>query len=747
MNFSKAADKNDDNARFILGVLRYEKQMDDKGAFNCLQCLANKNNPFACYCCAQMFLHGRGTEKSLDAAAGMYGQVLACNTIDDELRIECTDTLKEAARSNSITGTCEFILAGLHNSVPITELRKYLDTVFDKTNGKHAEYMRYLNSAESHDKLMKAKKENNPLAMLILGKLQADQAATYSKIDKKIKLLQGSFDLIKQAHQSKVASDNDIVSIALCLGFLYSNKSSYDKAKEYFGLAAQLGNMEGKTALASLLMEDTNATAQDIGKALGFFEESALKGNVEHQRILAQLYRSNSTRKGLAIEIKADVGKAYKFITMLLDKKPDDIEGRFIQGSLLGVYGGQDGIPANQTIKAYELVSSAIDHIAHVSSVDYYLLGRLSFANGNYAQALSWFDVQETFQRVPFIGLIMLIEAEKNHNQSDKNKALSYIEQALSEARKSVVVKQVEFCELFLNEQLVHILKQDAETGDLRAGVMLARIVYLFEDGALGISKQTVMSYLLEAAQAGDASAQSFLGFIYYRAQGVARSDETALEYFIKASHQKNIPDFIMHEIMEELVALSNEQVVSPANISAAYYVIPLILQTDMSRKIELITSLIDKAETGLTKHFADNKQLASVFYDSGTWALCKKIADAGDGDLSAALGMVVALRFLHGIIDLSELKNEGFPMLEQALQYASTVLHAADVSKQYFYCISYALTHAQVPHFRNTYTFRTRISVILPMIKLLTHWRVFIVIKSFPMFLNKRALRGQRSY
>ena len=692
------AQTGDIKACTYLGILLYNEHKYDEAYCYCHKA-SQQNNPYAVYCCAQMLFQGRGTERSVDGAARMYAQVAVSDSIDDRMRAESVHALKEIARSGSIAGACELMMAFFHESVSVEELKKCIKTIFDKPLSEQAEYISYMHSPVWTKFLMKAKKEGNLRAMLMLGALQAAEADSCSKIDKKIQLFQSSFDLIKQAHQHKLASDSEMSKIALCLGVVHKDKGSCDRAKEFFEYAAKLGNIDAKCAMAQLLVGDKKSSRAEIESALGFFEESALQGNVNHQRLLAQLYRNDFKFQGSPVEIKADVGKSYKFATMLLDSKPDDVEGRFIVGTLLGTHGGQSGIPANQTARAYELLSSAVEHTANVLPVDYYLLGRLSFANGDYAQAMSWFDRAGDFPTCTcYRGLIMLIEAEKGNKHFDKTQGVECIAKVLSAARKYVVRNQPGFCELFRHEPLIRILKQDADSGDRRARAILARIVYLFQDETLGISKQTALAYLVEAAHFGDASALSYLGFMHYRACGVARSDATALDYFIQALHMKVVPNFVYDEIREELFAMARVSDSSPISITAAYHAIPIILRVVTPENVKLAISLMNKAEADFVNNFVDNKPLAQVVYDSGAWAALKTVADKGEGDAAAVLGLALVLRFVKDITDFDRIRSEGFSLLEQALHCGSTIINATDVGKKYLQCTNHALRRGLRP-------------------------------------------------
>lgn len=692
---SCVVDKNDDKVRLILGLIKYKKPEDDALAFEYLYQCAKNNNPYACYSCAQMLSEGRGTERSLDGAARMYARALSSASIDDTMRSGCIDALRKIACLGSIIGRCELIIASLHDSVPLQELKSYIDAVFEKPKKEWVEYIKYLQSPRCNKLLMKAKKENNERALFILGKLLSVQAGVCStKIDKKIQLLQSSFDLLRKVHDQKIVSTVDLGNIALLLGDAYKDKGVSDKAKEYLGYAARGGNNDAKSALAQLLLfqDKKSSSQQDIDMALEMFQEGALQGNVEHQRLLAQLYRYDSTLEGSSATIKADVSKSYAFAKLLLDQKPDDINGRYIMGTLLGTCGGQGVIPAQQEARAYEFLASVIDQVKDARPIDYYLLGRLCFAKGDYAQAMSWFCRAGDFPNcICYRGLIMLVEALNGNTQYDKNQAFDCIEKALCAARKYVLLHQVGFCELFCHELLIHTLKQAADSGDLRARVMLARIVFLFNDEMLGVSKQTALSYLIEAAKCGVASAESYLGFMYYRAHGVVRSDAKALEYFIKASHERYVPDFILDEIAEELSAMAEESAVSPTTVTAAYYAIPALLRVFTPATLNRAIYLMNKAEGVLAGGFVDNKIMVRLAYDSGAWAAIKKIADEGSGDAAAVLGLSLVLRFVKDIADFNKVKTEGLPLLEQALEHGTTILSPSLVSARYGQCLAHA--------------------------------------------------------
>ena len=687
--------KKDEYARLILGMIMYENHEDDVRTFNYLSTLSDCNNTYASYCCAQMLAQGRGTAKAIDRAARMYGAVLADCSIDEDIRARCTQSLREIAQWGNVAGLCEFIVAALYDAVSMQEFRYDIDLVFEKSIHEFQEYVKYLQGQVPNKLLMKAKKEGNPRAFLVLGKLQAAQAFAFKDIDKKIQTFQAALELLREAYRRGAATEFDVIDIVLCLGAEYKNKGLFDKAKEYFGFAAEQGNMDGKSAFAQVVIKDKKSSAHEIILAFKYLEESALGGDSAHQCLLAKLYQVDCGSDAARVVINADISKAYIYAKMFLEHNPEDIEGRLIMGNLLAIYQGKYGIPANQQAQAYKLLSSVIDKMDNVKPSDYYVLGRLSFANGKYAQAMSWFNQAGNSPSCTcYRGLIMLIEAEKGNKQYTKGQAYDCIERALSAARTNSLSKQIGFSELFRHDLLIRVLRKDAESGDLRARTILARIVYLFPDEALGLSKQMALAYLLEAAQAGVAFAQSYLGFIHYHAQETARYDRVALEYFMAASRAKDMADFVRDEIVDELCAMARETTISPTSITAAYYALPLVLREVTQDSVRRAIYLINKAEGDLVNTVTQNKSLVPVIYDSGAWAALRSVADKGDADIAATLGLVSMLRFLKGLADFNQLETEGLVLLDNALRNGNTIIGAAEVAKKYMSCVTYAFAH-----------------------------------------------------
>lgn len=686
--------KDDEHAQFILGVIIYARHDDDSLAFSYLHTLAN-NSIYACYCCAQMLRYGRCATQLFDEAARMYGRILVSHLIDDQMRENCMTALKEMGKKGNIPASCEYILSCLCITVSVSKLIKVIEDMCKASKDKQAEYVRYLLSPVCNKRLTKEKKEGNARAMFVLGKLYEMKAVNCGKIDERIQLFEQSFELIQLSHREKVASDHDMGNVGLGLGRSYSAKKVFDRAKESFESAAALGNREAKGELAFLLLQDKKSTAKDIERGIALLEESAVAGHVEHQRFLAQILRSDSKCENSSYIIKANIAKSYRFSKMLLETKPDDLVGRYIMGILLGMHSGQDGIPADQVSRAYDLLSSVIDQVPQANDEDYYLLGRLSFSLRNYIQAISWFKrAGDLSCCLCYRGLCMLCEYQKGNKSFRKNEALELIEEALIKARKCFVLKRVGFSELFCNETLIQTLKQDADAGDQRARVNLARIAYLFEDERIGISKKVAFEYLLQASDDGVASASSYIGFMYYHAQGVARSYTKAIEFFIKASRQPELKEFILEEIIEELIAMTNESEVSAVTISAAYYAIPMILQNSTPDNVKRAIFLMNKAETDLVHKFADDKSLVELVYSSGALSALKVLADKGNGEAAAALGLMTTFRFVKGIIGFDQVKNEGFPFLEQASRSSLTDHTSESLIDRYLYCLNYALQH-----------------------------------------------------
>ena len=89
----------------------------------------------------------------------------------------------------------------------------------------------------------------------------------------------------------------------------------------------------------------------------------------------------------------------------------------------------------------------------------------------------------------------------------------------------------------------LRILKEKAENGDAKANYDLA---YVYENGIAGIEKEmseAIRLYTL-SAEAGYAPAQNYLGFCYYRGDGVVRDADKALYWIQKAADQGDVKGF-----------------------------------------------------------------------------------------------------------------------------------------------------------------------------------------------------------
>ena len=93
-----------------------------------------------------------------------------------------------------------------------------------------------------------------------------------------------------------------------------------------------------------------------------------------------------------------------------------------------------------------------------------------------------------------------------------------------------------------IDESLRTLMKQ-AESGDAKANYDLG---YVYEKGVAGIEKdmsEAIRLYTL-SAEAGYAPAQNYLGFCYYRGDGVDRDAEKALFWIQKAADQGDAKGF-----------------------------------------------------------------------------------------------------------------------------------------------------------------------------------------------------------
>jgi TPR repeat protein len=680
------------HAAFIHGVILYQLSSNDALAYTNLSSCAGENL-YARYCCANMLLQGRGTSKLIDEAASKFRSICGEDDLDGQLRAECWTALREIAATGSIAGLCEYCMACMHKAVPLEEFRIVFDRIW-RDHEQRASCLRYLLSASSTQVISRARQENNLRAILLSSFLQVFQCGTIQTIDTKLQLMETAYREIVLAHENKVASDSDFCFVSLYLAMALREKGSLKEARECLEKVAHYDSLDVKIFLAVLLLEDKNSTQEDLQRALGYYEESATKGEVEHQRLLAASYRRNNRAGAANLPVQADIGKSYKFVSMLLAAKPEDVEGRYILGYLLANHGGQMGVPADQHEKAYELLSFAIANKKDVLPEDYYLLGSVCCANRNFELAVNWLErAGDSPQCKCALGLAMLYAVEHGSTLYNREQALTLIEGALSSVRHLLVAKQESYSKLFQDELLVKILTEEVRSGNFRAQTMLARIAYLFDGGVAGVSKERAYAYLVEAAEAGVASAQSFLGFVFLHGIGVQQVESTALERFIKVTRCENVPDFIYDEVAEELFALGRELVASPVHVKAACYGIIALLHNSRPENVKRALMLFEKAELDCLRNFVADKDVTAVIYQSGAWDALKRLALLlRNGNFTSALGMSVIKRFQTGCVDLRFLLVDGLPLIRLAVRQGVAIEQVSCFSQQLLACVYYAL-------------------------------------------------------
>lgn len=672
--------KNKDEARFILGTILYAQGNGD-GAYDCLCSFTKEHKDFyASYCCAKIL--GKNLTNPSHEIGTLYAQVLASPDADQELHAECLCALHKIALAGCYTGIIEMCRIGLDETFQFRDIIAILDVLKRKTKKEQLESIRYAHSSGCIPVLRKAREHGNRRASLILSMLFDIEVGVTQQQAKKSALLKEALTCLQES-RGHVITEEDLASFVLKLGATCKEENLLELAFSYLEYAAQIGSNDAKRELSYLMLSKKGLDAEEMQKALAGIEEFALRGNVDDLRLLAQLYRYDAHMESTGqCYIRADKAKSYKFASMVLERVPDDKVASRIVGSFLAMSGEYEGVPAGQEERAYTLLSQGLtEPVSDVLSTDYYVMGCLCLRKGNLEQAKFWFDKAPTFSLCSCAkAVIDFIESPSD----SREQAFDYIEKAISEARKYQTKDREHFFELVLNKNFIELLRNEVLAGNIRAQVLMARIVMLTHDKDLGVSLEQALDYLVTAAEHGCTSALSFLGFLYSHGTEVQKSESRALCFLLAAIKNKQVPQHITKESMEELVVIASQSEITKEGITAAYYAASLLLRSDIPENINQALFLINKAEADRTDSFSHDVSLASCAYESGTWAGLERLADRGHAEAAVVLGLVYGIRYMGNLITFEQFVSEGCKRLEQALHNGSKVLTAEELSKKY---------------------------------------------------------------
>lgn len=586
---------------------------------------------------------------------------------------------------------CDDVVTSLQDSVTIENFKQCVSSLFAMDREKALSGVRYL--LDKYKAIIVDYKDaGNPRAFFLSAILTSFQADLCKKIDKKLDKFQEAFELMVQAFKGRVANEADLVVLALCVAQAAKEMNNVELAKKCLEFTCNLGSEKGMREFVILISENTQATSDDCLKALAYLEESAKLGNIDSKRLMAQTYWRDSKFGRVQFTVKADINKAYSFVSELLYACPDDVVGRYILGHILENYSGRHGVPAGQFAYAYEALSSAVATFSQIDPSDCTCLGSLCFELGKFDQAIKWFDMAGDFPYSLWLrGINMYVEAVKGNPLFDKSSALDFIERSLSKARKFILSGYPGFCSVFKHKLLIDILLQDAEKNDLRACTILARISCLLADKDMGISKDKALMYLVDAAEKGYASAQSFLGFIYAHGIMVPRSEQTAYKYLRMVKQKQELPKFVLEEIAEELFFIGKEPKRSAFHMQVAYNAIVALLRVPTDDNVDFAFKLTDEVERALIMNFEQNKLYAADIYTSGAWGALRSKAEH-NMYFSALLGSILCRRYVLDITDWVTVREEGIPLIEKALQAKVSWLKSAEIATLFAKCIEHAI-------------------------------------------------------
>ena len=664
-------------ASLLLGIILYHQHGDPEQILAYLQPMTDKNDLYVSYLVAKL-LSGHHDEQSSDKTCMLYGQILEQGTADESIRTDCMQELRAMAKSGSGIAQAELIMTHIYQSSSPDDIRACMTLLEDTLYVGRAQCLTYLMSQSTMQRLMNEHTKNNPRASFCLGYINLLMGHE-STIDEKIERYKKALEYFEQASKQSLASADDLGNTAYHLANAYFVKDTMDKAIKTYEYAITQGHSKAKSFLqAHNILSNKQSSAEDQAKAIAFFEESANNGEDAPQKILAIFYQNSNK------------AKSYAYCTSYLSKHPDDPEMRYLFGVLLVLYGGSDGIPTRQEALAYEYLSSTAERFGGPDSI-YYWLGRFCFHKGDYTQAIAWFNHATGSTICSLYRLItMLIQADNNAQGYDKDKIYEQLEQVITKFSIKTITS---LNKLSHHEVLFSFLKQQADTGNIRAGAILGRLICLLNHVDYNLSKDKAMEYLKQAADAGNAFAQSYLGIIYSNVWDTPNYSKMAFEYFMSALNNKDLPPYIIEEISQELIAMINKPNVGKDILRSAYCAAAALLQHGTPLSTQCAVPLFDKCENYVINNWKTDQSLLTLFTESGIRQIMKDHVNQGDGCIAAYFGVALVIRFSKGIGSFDDVRNEAFPALELALQTNKNVINAQYIARNcYLMCFKIAV-------------------------------------------------------
>lgn len=662
----------DKQASYLLGLILFEKKQDTEQAFRYLKKSAEPENLFATYCCVCMSIHGHAKEWTVERALKSIIDVLLNNNCDSSLRALCLDELHNLSASQKAPAIAKYCIARINDTTFDQECTAIWRNMLKLPPEDQKIYVKSMND---HKKILSDQEKNyNPRACFMNGILHELRGMLEPENSNKIQELKIALTTFKKIKSKKFHVLQDKIRIINILANIFLAIGNMEEAIKYFEQDIALGNTDSKRYLACAIIQNSNATQQQINRALKLVEDCAEQGDTEMQCLVSRIYLKDSRVAGSNALIKANIAKACHF-AQKASAHDSYCEGHYVMARLLFEFGGFQHIKQDDT-RAYELMSRATTNNGTLEPIDFYYMGRYCFERNDYQKAQEWFEKAPDFPGCLCYKGLIEFEQYKNFT-----KGLEDIERALALIQYHVWPYAKNNYDRFLHPRLLSSLQQLSKEGNIHARIILARLVARFAPELIGTSLQEARTYVLEGAAQKLMNAHVYLGSMYAHGIMEQTNYDKAVESFKLVIEADNVPVYLQEEVAAELFRIGNENNTKLA-VLACYYAIPILISRNTDSTIKQAIYMLNRAESTLGIHLWTDPELVKECNKIGAWQALSTFA-ATNADAAANLGLAGLVRFLKGLADYQTFKTEYLPLMETALSLHAKLFDANYLSSR----------------------------------------------------------------
>lgn len=684
---TKEHEKNNAYASFLLGIVLFYRHENEQLAFQCLRKWLNKENLFAFYCCTRLCLQSKDILQPDETMIELVANVLS-KDIDEDFRHEYCSFLKYLSEKNNVCAILEYCRFFLSDPSFIEDCLKYCAIILNMSDEHQDQCVRRLFKENYQKLLVSESKKHNACAEYIRAVAHEMRGNIAKEPHVKHEEWQASYAILKKSIQDGMRATDDHARIVRKLGSILQSEGKEEEAMNFFREGLSNGNSPCVVSCALVTMQYAKTTQQQFDLAWKVLQDCADHGNAEAQTILARIYSTDTTIGQAKFSVKADIEKAYHYACTAC--KSNLVDSYYLKARLLFEYGGLYGIQPDDQC-AFALMNIAYNQKKNLESIDYYYMGRYSFDVGDYHTALEWFNRAPDFPGSLFYrGLIKLLQKD------DHDKALDDVEHALAMIRDHKWPCAYNNYDRCIHPELIRQLRVFAESGNMRARVILARMVVRFSSEMVSVSCSQAQAWLAEAECSGCIWAQSFLGYLHAKGDLVEKSNQRSFELLKIAAQSESLNDYLVEEIISGLCLIAQEGNTKLA-VQAYYTVIPLLIGQNSMRSLCIALNYYNNAEAIVVKYFACDQELAREAKKSGAWRSLFNLATT-NADIAVMLALNSCLRFHKNMIDYETVRVEGLSLMDLGVAMHSKLLSHEEASDKYLHVARYCLKHNLCP-------------------------------------------------